>query len=65
MRNASILVKLLTAAFSIIFAGVIGLVLLSYGMLSTMNDMENMFYDVNKKKCKLVCEDAKILNEFS
>ncbi len=45
MRNASILVKLLTAAFSIIFAGVIGLVLLSYGMLSTMNDMENIFYD--------------------
>ena len=27
--------------------------------------MSSMFYGVNRKKCKLECEDAKILKEFS
>lgn len=45
MKNASILVKLLTAAFSIIFAGIIGLILLTYGMISTANDMEDIYYN--------------------
>ena len=27
--------------------------------------MENMFDGLNKKNCKLICNDEKILNEFS
>ena len=28
-------------------------------------NMNHMFVGVNKKKCKLICEDTKILKEFS
>ena len=45
MKNASILVKLLTAAFSIIFAGIIGLILLTYNMLSTTEQIQSVYYD--------------------
>ena len=43
---------------------------LTYLNLSNFNtnnvkDMEGMFEGVNRKKCKLECEDAKILKEFS
>ena len=28
-------------------------------------NMNCMFYGVNREKCKLICEDAKILKEFN
>ncbi|MCR4610427.1 MAG: hypothetical protein K5644_00865 [Lachnospiraceae bacterium] len=45
MKNASILVKLMTAAFSIIFAGIIGLVLLTYSMISSNQEITSVYYD--------------------
>ena len=32
---------------------------------NNVTDMRYMFVGVNRKKCKLECEDAKILKEFS
>ena len=31
---------------------------------NNVNNMSDMFSGVNKKNCKLICEDAKILKEF-
>lgn len=45
MKNASILVKLLTAAFSIIFAGIIGLILLTVNMVSTTEEINAIYYE--------------------
>ncbi len=45
MKNASILVKLLTAAFSIIFAGIIGIILLTVNMVNSINEVTSVYYD--------------------
>ena len=38
---------------------------LSYFNTNNVSDMEGMFLDVNKEKCKLICEDEGILNKFN
>ena len=32
---------------------------------NNVNNMDSMFSGVNIEKCKIICEDAKILKEFS
>ena len=32
---------------------------------NNIKDMRDMLYGVNRKKCKLICNDAQILREFS
>ena len=49
------------------FDGCSSLTSLNLSNFNTNNvtDMSFMFDGVNKKKCKLICEDTKILKEFS
>ncbi|MBO4213780.1 MAG: methyl-accepting chemotaxis protein [Lachnospiraceae bacterium] len=45
MKNASIRIKLASAALSILFAGVVGLVLLGMMLNKTVSEMEDIYYE--------------------